>query len=56
MGNGLLVAVLTWLVLGGEGAPHQQRLLAVVLVATAFGAGFLALARRPDEVVLGYKG
>ena len=56
MGNGLLVAVLAWLVLGGEGAPQRQRLLAVVLVAAAFGAGFLALARRPDEVVLGYKG
>ena len=56
MGNGLLVAVLAWLVLGGEGAPHKQRLLAVALVAAAFGAGFVALARRPDEVVLGYKG
>ena len=56
MGNGLLVAVLAWLVLGGEGAPQEQRLLAVALVTAAFGAGFLALARRPDEVVLGYKG
>ena len=56
MGNGLLVAVLAWLVLGGEGAPEGQRLLAVALVAAAFGTGFLALARRPEEVVLGYKG
>ncbi len=56
MGNGLLVGVLAWLVLGGEGAPAEQKLLALALVAAAFGAGFVALARRPDDVVLGYKG
>jgi 4-hydroxybenzoate polyprenyltransferase len=56
MGNGLLVGVLVWLVLEGEGAPAEQRLLALALVAAAFGAGFLALVRRPEDVVLGYKG
>ena len=56
MGNGLLVGVLVWLVLSGEGAPYEQRLFALLVVTAAFGGGFLALARRPDEVVLGYKG
>lgn len=56
MGNGLLVGVLVWLVLGGEQAPAEQKLFALALVAAAFGGGFLALARRPTEVVLGYKG
>jgi 4-hydroxybenzoate polyprenyltransferase len=56
MGNGLLVGVLVWLLLEAEGAPTGQRLLALALVTAAFGAGFLGLVRRPDEVVLGYKG
>ena len=56
MGNGLLVGVLVWLVLEGERAPTEQRLLALALVAAAFGTGFLALVRRPEDVVLGYKG
>ena len=56
MGNGLLVGVLVWLVLVGENAPAGHRLLALALVATAFGGGFVALARRPHDVVLGYKG
>jgi hypothetical protein len=56
MGNGLLVGVLVWLVLEGEGAPAEQRLFALALVAAAFGAGFVALVRRPEDVVLGYKG
>lgn len=56
MGNGLLVGALLWLVLAGEGAPPAERALGLLVVATAFGAGFLALACRPQEVVLGYKG
>jgi 4-hydroxybenzoate polyprenyltransferase len=56
MGNGLLVGVLVWLVLEGERAPAEQRLLALALVAAAFGTGFLALVRRPEDVILGYKG
>jgi hypothetical protein len=56
MGNGLLVGVLVWLVLAGDGAPAGHRLLALALVAMAFGGGFVALARRPHDVVLGYKG
>lgn len=56
MGNGLLVGVLVWLLLDGAGAPVEQRLFALLIVGAAFGAGFLALARRPADVVLGYKG
>lgn len=56
MGNGLLVGVLVWLLLAGAGAPGGQRLFALLLVGAAFGAGFFALARRPADVVLGYKG
>lgn len=54
--NGLLLGVLVWLLLGGEGAPAPTRVLALTLVAAAFAGGALALARRPHEVVLGYKG
>jgi 4-hydroxybenzoate polyprenyltransferase len=56
LGNGLLVGVLAWLVLAGDGAPVAHRLLALGAVALAFGGGFLVLARRPQAVVLGYKG
>ena len=56
MGNGLLVGTLLWLVLDGEGAPLEHRVLALVAVGGAFAAAFVTLARRPQEVVLGYKG
>jgi 4-hydroxybenzoate polyprenyltransferase len=56
MGNGLLVGVLVWLLLDGAGAPVGQRLFALLLVSAGFGVGFLTLARRPGDVVLGYKG
>jgi 4-hydroxybenzoate polyprenyltransferase len=56
MGNGLLLGVLVWLLLEGEGAPAGHAVLALVLVAAAFGGGAVVLSRRPQEVVLGYKG
>lgn len=56
LGNGLLIGVLAWLVLAGDGAPASHRLGALAAVALAFGGGFLVLARRPQAVVLGYKG
>lgn len=55
LGNGLLVGVLAWLVLAGDGAPAAHRLGAPAAVAFAFGGGFLVLARRPQAVALGYK-
>jgi len=43
MGNGLLACTLTWLVLEGEGAPEDMRLLAVAFLALVFGSVFLSL-------------
>ena len=56
MGNGLLLAVLGFLVLRGQGAPAIDQALLVAALATAFGGGFWALASRPDQVIIGYKG
>ena len=56
MGNGLLIAVLGWLILAARGAPLGDELVLELGLLGAFGLGFVALARRPYEVVLGYKG
>jgi len=56
MGNGLLLAVLGCLLLRGQDAPDADQILFVLALALAFGAGFWALASRPDQVVVGYKG
>jgi 4-hydroxybenzoate polyprenyltransferase len=56
MGNGLLLTVLAWLVVAGGGGAPLQAAAASTLVATAFLLGFAALAGRPEQVVLGYKG
>lgn len=56
MGNGLLLTVLAWLALTGEGAPLGDRLLFTIALAGAFAASFVVLVRRPDQAVIGYKG
>lgn len=56
MGNGMLICVLAWLVLGGEGAAPAERSLFVSLLASVFVVGFLPLAARPERAVIGYKG
>jgi len=56
MGNGLLVCVLAWLVLGGEGADDAIRFGFAATLAALFAGSFGLLAARPDEVVIGYKG
>lgn len=56
MGNGLLLAVLAWLALAGEGAPAGDRLLFTLLLAGAYGTSFVMLARSPERAVIGYKG
>ena len=56
MGNGLLTCVLAWLVLDAAGAPAGGRLFFVLVLAALFAASFAALVRRPDVVVIGYKG
>jgi 4-hydroxybenzoate polyprenyltransferase len=55
-GNGLLLTVLAWLVLTGQGAPPEQALALAAVLAAAFAAAFVALVRRPDAAVVGYKG
>jgi hypothetical protein len=56
MGNGLLTSVLAWLVLESAGASAAERLFFVLALAGLFAASFAALVRRPDVVVIGYKG
>lgn len=56
MGNGLLVTVLGWLALSGEGAPIAVSILLVLSVLAVYGASFLALVTHPEDAVIGYKG
>jgi 4-hydroxybenzoate polyprenyltransferase len=56
MGNGLLTCTLAWLVLDEAGAPAGERFFLVLVLAGVFAASFASLVRRPDVVVIGYKG
>jgi hypothetical protein len=56
MGNGLLTCALAWLVLESAGAPAGERFFFVLVLAGLFAASFVSLVRRPDVVVIGYKG
>lgn len=56
MGNGLLVTVLAWLLLDAQGAGPQESALLAALLLAVYGGSFLLLARRPDQVLIGYKG
>ena len=56
LGNGALLVVLAWLALGGEGASDAVRTAFAWLLAGLVGASVIALAARPDQVVIGYKG
>jgi len=56
MGNGLLLTVLGYLVLRGQGATEVDQVLLVAAFAAAYGVGFWSLAMEPDRVVIGYKG
>ncbi len=56
LGNGLLLCLLAWLVLGGEGAAEPARTGFVWGLAGLFLASTAALAARPGRVVIGYKG
>jgi 4-hydroxybenzoate polyprenyltransferase len=56
MGNGLLIVVLSWLVLEGQGAPAGTVLAFAAALTALFGLGFVMLACRPEEAVIGYKG
>jgi hypothetical protein len=56
MGNGLLLCMLGWLLLEGSGASGAQALLFTAFLAAPFFLSFVALAARPGEAVIGYKG
>ena len=56
LGNGVLICLLAWLVLGGEGATDAARVAVVWSLAALFLASTAALAARPERVVIGYKG
>ena len=56
LGNGALLVVLGWLALGGEGASDAARTVFAWLLACLVGASVVALASRPEQVVIGYKG
>jgi len=55
-GNGLLVSTLAWLLLDARGAPAEHELVVLGAIAFAFALGFVVLAARPHEAVIGYKG
>ena len=56
VGNGLLLAVLGWLVLSNEGAPFTDRLFFLLVLSAGYGASFIMLTRSPERAVIGYKG
>ena len=52
----MLIAVLAWLALTSVGASLAERLLFAMLVVVVYGASYVALTRRPADVIIGYKG
>jgi len=56
LGNGILLCLLAWLVLGGEGASDGARTAFTCGLAALFLGSTAALAARPERVVIGYKG
>ncbi len=55
-GNGLLLAVLAWLVVEGRGASIAEASVLAGALVGLFFLSFAALAARPQEAVIGYKG
>jgi 4-hydroxybenzoate polyprenyltransferase len=56
MGNGLLVVILAWLVVDGQGADPIRQLFLTALLSGLFLGSFLVLVRRPELAVIRYKG
>jgi 4-hydroxybenzoate polyprenyltransferase len=56
MGNGLLLCILTWLTVRGEGATVTQASLLTAALSALFLFSFASLAARPGEAIIGYKG
>lgn len=56
LGNGLLLCVLAWSILEGNGATAGEALGLTGAIAAGFLLSFAALAAEPQQAVIGYKG
>ena len=56
MGNGLLLTVLAWLVVSGQGASRGEAALLAAAITGLFVLSFATLAANPRQAVIGYKG
>jgi 4-hydroxybenzoate polyprenyltransferase len=56
MGNGLLACTLASLVLRAQGAPEGMQVLVMAFLAVVYGSVLIALAGRPDDIEIAYKG
>jgi 4-hydroxybenzoate polyprenyltransferase len=56
LGNGLLACTLASLVLQAAGAPEGMRVLVLAFLALVYGSVLVALAGRPDDIEIAYKG
>ena len=56
MGNGLLLCILAWSIVRGDGASTAEALAVTTTLEVIFLLSFGALAMRPHEAVIGYKG
>jgi 4-hydroxybenzoate polyprenyltransferase len=54
-GNGLLIAVVAWLLLSAQGVDPAQASLVVAVLTAIVGAGFLGLALHPERALVAYK-
>jgi 4-hydroxybenzoate polyprenyltransferase len=55
-GNGMLLAFLSHLILVDRAASGPDRLVFVGVVVAAFSLAFVAIASRPEDVAIAYKG
>jgi hypothetical protein len=56
MGNGLLLCVLAWSAVRGAGASPAEASGLTAVLGAVFFLSFAAIAARPHEAVIGYKG
>jgi 4-hydroxybenzoate polyprenyltransferase len=56
MGNGLLLCVLAWRVVEARGASAAEAAVLAGAVSALFFLSFAALAARPEDALIGYKG
>lgn len=56
LGNGLLIAIVAWLLIDARDGSAGDALVLVTGLAVAYGWAFVAALRRPGDVVIAYKG